>query len=218
MSELGGGGIHWSLALFIAYLSGSIPTAYLACRLLKGIDLRTIGSGNLGATNVYRNLGTVPAVAVLLLDAAKGAVPVLLLPRVLSGVRFFEGRELLWWGLGLGIAAIAGHAKPVFLGWKGGGKGVATAAGVFAALAPAALGVALIVFIVVAAGSGFVSVASIAAAVRLPMAVALTLAVDSPVFYVALVVALFVVWSHRANIARLRAGTEPKTFGKKEVA
>ncbi len=218
MSELGGGGIHWSLALFIAYLSGSIPTAYLAGRLLKGIDLRTIGSGNLGATNVYRNLGTVPAVAVLLLDAAKGAVPVLLLPRVLSGVRFFEGRELLWWGLGLGIAAIAGHAKPVFLGWKGGGKGVATAAGVFAALAPAALGVALIVFIVVAAGSGFVSVASIAAAVTLPMAVALTLAVDSPVFYVALVVALFVVWSHRANIARLRAGTEPKTFGKKEVA
>lgn len=218
MSEVGGGGIHWSLALFIAYLSGSIPTAYLAGRLLKGIDLRTIGSGNLGATNVYRNLGTVPAVAVLLLDAAKGAVPVLLLPRVLSGVRFFEGRELLWWGLGLGIAAIAGHAKPVFLGWKGGGKGVATAAGVFAALAPAPLGVALIVFIVVAAGSGFVSVASIAAAVTLPMAVALTLAVDSPVFYVALVVALFVVWSHRANIARLRAGTEPKTFGKKEVA
>jgi glycerol-3-phosphate acyltransferase PlsY len=218
MSELGGGGIHWSLALFIAYLSGSIPTAYLAGRLLKGIDLRTIGSGNLGATNVYRNLGTVPAVAVLLLDAAKGAVPVLLLPRVLSDVRFLEGRELLWWGLGLGIAAIAGHAKPVLLGWKGGGKGVATAAGVFAALAPAALGVALIVFIVVAAGSGFVSVASIAAAVTLPMAVALTLAVDSPVFYVALVVALFVVWSHRANIARLRAGTEPKTFGKKEVA
>lgn len=218
MSELGGGGIHWSLALFVAYLSGSIPTAYLAGRLLKGIDLRTIGSGNLGATNVYRNLGTVPAVAVLLLDAAKGAVPVLLLPRLLSGVRFFEGRELLWWGLGLGIAAIAGHAKPVFLGWKGGGKGVATAAGVFAAIAPAALGVALIVFIVVAAGSRFVSVASIAAAVTLPMAVALTLAVDSPVFYVALVVALFVVWSHRANIARLRAGTEPKTFGKKEVA
>lgn len=218
MSELGGGGIHWSLALLVAYLCGSIPTAYLAGRLLKGIDLRTIGSGNLGATNVYRNLGAVPAVIVLLLDAAKGAVPVLFLPRHIKGVWFFEPREAMWWALGLGLAAIAGHAKPIFLGWKGGGKGVATAAGVFGAIAPAGLGVALIVFIAVVAGSGFVSLASIAAAVTLPIAVALTLAVDSPAFYVALLVALFVVWSHRANIARLRAGTEPRTFGKKEVA
>lgn len=218
MSELGGGGIHWSLALFAAYLCGSIPTAYLAGRLLKGVDLRTVGSGNLGATNVYRNLGTVPAIVVLLLDAAKGAIPVLFLPRHINGVWFFEGREVMWWALGLGIVAIAGHAKPIFLGWKGGGKGVATAAGVFGAIAPAGLGVALIVFIAVAAGSGFVSLASIAAAVTLPIAVALTLAIDSPAFYVAVLVALFVVWSHRANIARLRAGTEPKTFGKKEVA
>jgi len=219
MSEFGGGGLHWSVALLIAYLCGSIPTAYIAGRLLKGIDLRSIGSGNLGATNVYRNLGALPAIVVLLLDAAKGAVPVMFMPRHIGGVWFFESREAMWWGLALGIAAIAGHAKPIFLGWKGGGKGVATAAGVFAAIAPAGLGIALIVFIAVAAGSGYVSLASIAAAATLPIAVAVTLSAKSPAFYVAALVALFVVWSHRANIARLRAGTEPKTFGKKkEVA
>jgi acyl phosphate:glycerol-3-phosphate acyltransferase len=216
MSEFLGGGMHWSLALALAYLSGSVPTAYLAGRLLKGVDLRTIGSGNLGATNVYRNLGAVPAVIVLLLDAAKGALPVLYLPGRIAGVWGFETREILWWGLACGVAAIVGHAKPIFLLWKGGGKGVATAAGVFAALAPAALGIALVVFVGVAAGSGFVSLASIAAAVVLPIAVAVTLRVDSPAFYVAVVVAAFVVWSHRANLARLRAGTEPKTFGKKK--
>lgn len=224
MSELTGslqlaGSLHWSVALAVAYLAGSIPTAYLAGRLLKGVDLRRVGSGNLGATNVYRNLGAIPAVVVLLLDAAKGALPVLLLPKHIKGVWFFEGRELLWWGLACGVMAIAGHAKPVFLLWKGGGKGVATAAGVFGALAPVGMGVAVLVFITVAAGSGFVSLASIAAAVSLPIAVALTLSPSSPVFAVSLAVAAFVVWAHRANIGRLRAGTEPKTFGKKrEVA
>lgn len=208
------GSIHWSIALLVAYLAGSIPTAYLAGRLLRGIDLRRVGSGNLGATNVYRNLGAVPAIVVLLLDAAKGALPVLYLPKEIKGVLFFEGRELLWWGLGCGLMAIAGHAKPIFLGWKGGGKGVATAAGVFGALAPAAFGIALIAFIVTAAGSGFVSLASITAALVLPIAVVLAMGANSPVFYVSLVVAAFVAWSHRANIGRLRAGTEPRTFGR----
>lgn len=218
MSELTGGGIHWSIALLLAYLSGSIPTAYLAGRLLKGVDLRTVGSGNLGATNVYRNLGAVPAIIVLLLDAAKGALPVLLLPKKIEGVWFFETRELVLWGLACGLVAIAGHAKPIFLLWKGGGKGVATAAGVFGALAPYALGIALVVFITVAASSGIVSLASLAAALALPIAVALTLGIKTAIFHVALLVAAFVVWSHRANIARLRAGTEPRTFGKKEGA
>jgi acyl phosphate:glycerol-3-phosphate acyltransferase len=206
--------VHPAIAIALAYCSGSIPTAYLAGRLLKGVDLRTVGSGNLGATNVYRNLGAVPAVIVLLLDAAKGAIPVLVLPTQISGVWFFETREILLWGLALGVAAIAGHAKPIFLLWKGGGKGVATAAGVFGALAPAALGLVLIVFLAVAAGSGMVSLASIAAAVALPMAVVATLGPASPFFAVSLVIAVFVVWSHRANIARIRAGTEPRTFGR----
>lgn len=212
------GSLHWGVALAIAYLAGSIPTAYLAGRLLKGVDLRTIGSGNLGATNVYRNLGVVPAALVLMVDAAKGALPVLLLPSRIQGVWFFEGREALWWALGCGIAAIAGHAKPIFLLWKGGGKGVATAAGVFGALAPVPFGVSLVAFLTVAAGSGIVSLASIVAALVLPIAVAIALGPQSPVLYVSVLVATFVVWSHRANIVRMRAGTEPRTFGRSKEA
>jgi glycerol-3-phosphate acyltransferase PlsY len=116
----------------------------------------------------------------------------------------------LWWGLGFGIAAIAGHAKPIFLLWKGGGKGVATAAGVFAALAPAALGVALTAFALVVWRTRIVSAASITAAVVLPVAVAVTMGTATPVFAVSLLIGAFVVFTHRANIQRLRAGTEPR--------
>lgn len=213
MSELFGSGMHWSLALLLAYLSGSIPTAYLAGRLLKGVDLRTVGSGNLGATNVYRNLGIAPAIAVLAIDAAKGYLPVLWLPSRIAGVWGFEARELALWGIACGIAALLGHLKPIFLLWRGGGKGVATAAGVFGALAPAALGLALIAFVIVAAGSGFISLASIAAALVLPLAVLVTDAGNGPLLWLSAGVALAVVVLHRKNIERLRAGTEPRTFG-----
>ena len=204
--------MHWSLALVLAYLCGSFPTAYLAGRALKGVDLRSIGSGNLGATNVFRNLGALPALLVLAVDALKGAIPVALLPSQLSGVYFFEHRETLWWGLAFGVAAIAGHAKPIFLLGKGGGKGVATAAGVFATLAPLALTMTVLVFVGVAFGTGLVSLASITAALALPVAVGITLGAGSPVFLVSIPIAGFVVWTHRANLARLRAGTEPRTF------
>jgi glycerol-3-phosphate acyltransferase PlsY len=206
------------VALLLAYASGSIPTAYLAGRLLKGVDLRTVGSGNLGATNVYRNLGAVPAVVVLLIDAAKGYLPVLLLPPRISGVWGFEARELTLWAIGCGIAAIFGHLKPIFLLWKGGGKGVATAAGVFGALAPAALGIALIAFVVVAAGSGYVSLGSIVAALTLAIATPLFAAGNTPLVVTAALVGVAVVAMHAKNIQRLRAGTEPKTFGKKKEA
>lgn len=211
--------MHWSLALFMAYLCGSIPTAYLAGRLLKGIDLRTVGSGNLGATNVYRNLGAGPAILVLLIDAAKGYLPVLLLPPRIAGVWGFETRDLTLWAIGCGIAAILGHLKPIFLLWKGGGKGVATAAGVFLGLQPVALGIALVAFIVVAAGSGYVSLASIVAAVTLFLSV-LVIDIDNlPLVLTAAFVMGSVIGLHTKNIERLRAGTEPKTFGKKkEVA
>lgn len=203
--------MHPALALGIAYLAGSIPSAYLAGRLLKGVDLRTVGSGNLGATNVYRNLGAEAAAVVLLADAVKGALPVALLPSRLDPQWLAAGPDrALWWGLAFGIAAIAGHAKPVFLLWKGGGKGVATAAGVFGAIAPAALGVALTVFAAVVWRSKLVSLASISAAIILPLAVAFTLGAASPVFAVACAIGLFVVWSHRTNIQRIRAGTEPR--------
>jgi glycerol-3-phosphate acyltransferase PlsY len=199
--------MHPALALGLAYLSGSVPTAYLAGRLVKGVDLRTIGSGNLGATNVYRSLGAGAAIVVLLLDGLKGALPALLLPIRLDVT---SPSALLWWGLACGVAAILGHAKPVFLLWRGGGKGVATAAGVFAALAPAAFGIALAAFSLVMWRTRIVSASSLTAAMALPIGVLATAGPRSPLFLVSLVVGAFVTWSHRANIGRLRAGTEPR--------
>lgn len=199
-------------ALVIAYLSGSIPFAYAAGRLLKGIDLRTVGSGNLGATNVYRTLGAPAAVVVLVLDALKGALPVLLLtPRITEVVAAPDGAATgAWMGLAVGVAAIIGHAKPIFLLWRGGGKGVATTAGVFGALVPAGVGIALLVFIGVVWRTRLVSLGSMSAALVLPLAVALTAGAGSPFALVAVAVAAFVVWTHRANIERLRDGTEPR--------
>jgi glycerol-3-phosphate acyltransferase PlsY len=202
--------MHPALALGLAYAAGSIPTAYLAGRLLRGVDLRTIGSGNLGATNVYRSLGVGAAVVVLLLDGLKGALPAALLPAQLGPTYVAPASAALWWGLACGMAAILGHARPVFLLWRGGGKGVATAAGVFAALAPAAFGIALAAFALVLWRTRIVSAASLTAAVALPVGALVTAGVRSPLFPVALVVGAFVTWSHRANLGRLRAGTEPR--------
>lgn len=192
------------LGLVAAYVVGSIPAAYVAGRMVRGIDLRQHGSGNLGATNVYRVLGRGVAVAVLLFDAAKGALPVLLLPRLIPG-----GDPLLW-AIGYGLAAIVGHVRPIFLLWKGGGKGVATSSGVFAALAPLPMLVTFLVWVVVLWGSGYVSLASLSAALVLPLAILAMMGPRSPLFGVALVVAGFVFWTHRANIGRLRRGEESR--------
>ncbi len=199
-----------ALAVLIAYVAGSFPSAYLAGRALKGIDLRTVGSGNLGATNVYRTLGAGAASVVLLIDALKGALPAALLPAAIDAAFLGSANATLWWGLACGVAAIAGHAKPIFLMGKGGGKGVATGSGVFAALAPAALGLAVIVFAAIVYRSRLVSLASIGGSLSLPIAVAITLGAASPVFSASCLIALFVVWMHRANIQRIRAGTEPR--------
>jgi len=202
------------LGLVLAYLAGSIPAAYIAGKLTKGIDLRQHGSGNLGATNVYRVLGAKIAVAVLLFDAAKGAFPVLYFPRLLDP-SVATAASATWWSIAFGIAAIAGHVRPVFLLWNGGGKGVATASGVFGALAPAAIGVTLVVWFLVLVLSGYMSLASLAGAAVLPIAIAVLRGIRSPLFAVSIVVAAFVFWTHRANIARLRRGDEPR-FGRKQ--
>jgi glycerol-3-phosphate acyltransferase PlsY len=192
----------------LAYLMGSIPTAYLAGKLTRGIDLREHGSGNLGATNVYRVLGPRIAVLVLLVDASKGAIPVLVFPGLTNSPR----PDL--WAIGYAVAAIAGHVRSVFLLWRGGGKGVATAAGAFLALAPIPSLVALAIFIVVLLAWGYVSLGSLTAAVALPLVIGLRDGPRSPLFAVSALVAAFVFWTHRANIARLRRGEEPR-FGKK---
>lgn len=198
------------LGLVLAYVAGSIPAAYIAGKATRGIDLRQHGSGNLGATNVYRLLGAPIAIAVLLFDAAKGAIPVLWFPRLCG----LTGTAATTWAIAFGIAAIAGHVKPVFLLWKGGGKGVATASGVFGALAPAAIGVTLVVWFIVLVVSGYMSLASLAGAAALPLAILVLAGVRSPLFAVSLLVAAFVFWTHRGNIGRLRRGEEPR-FGRK---
>lgn len=195
-----------ALGLPIAYLAGSFPTAYLAGRLLKGIDLRTVGSGNLGATNVYRALGFEAALVVFLVDFAKGAVPVYVLPRLLGDLR--SGTDpFIWWSLAYGTLAIVGHAKPIFLLWNGGGKGVATGAGIFLALAAGPMITALMVFAFVLWASGYVSLGSLMASAVLPVFVYLDQGA-TPVFYSSVAIAAFVFWTHRANIARLKSGTE----------
>jgi acyl phosphate:glycerol-3-phosphate acyltransferase len=201
------------LGLVLAYLAGSIPAAYIAGKLTRGIDLRQHGSGNLGATNVYRVLGAPVAAAVLAFDAAKGAVPVLVFPRLFVPSPADSHATTLW-AIAFGIAAIIGHVRPIFLLWKGGGKGVATASGVFGALAPAAIAIAFVVWLAVLVVSGYMSLASLAGAAVLPVAVGVLGGVRSPLFVVSVVVAAFVFWTHRSNIGRLRRGEEPR-FGRK---
>lgn len=203
--------MHPAFGLLLGYLLGSIPFAYIAGKVARGIDLRQHGSGNLGATNVYRTLGAKVASVVFVLDTLKGALP------VLAVLQYAFGPHLDLWAIAAGVAAIVGHAKPIFLLWKGGGKGVATAGGVFLALAPIPTLASMATFIVVVLLSGYVSVASLTAAVVLPVVLAGTSGMRSPLFVVSVVIALFVFWTHRANIGRLRRGEEHR-FGKKARA
>lgn len=207
--------MHPAFGLLVAYTAGSIPTAYLAGRLLKGIDLRKAGSGNLGATNVYRNLGATAALFVLALDVAKGAVPVRFLPGLLHAGDAGDDAAV-WWALAYGVAAIIGHAKPVFLLWRGGGKGVATAVGVFAAVVPGAVASAVVLCAAVVWYSGYMSVGAVVASVAFPFIVWLDRGA-SPVLWVSIGVSLFICWAHRTNYQRLRAGTEQRLFGRRGV-
>jgi glycerol-3-phosphate acyltransferase PlsY len=198
------------VGVIIAYLAGSVPSAYIAGKL-RGVDLRQHGSGNLGATNVVRVLGRNTGIAVFFADLLKVFLPVFFLPMYTETLR--PGL----WALVYGVAAILGHVKPIFLLWKGGGKGVATASGVFMALALVPMLITEVVWIVVFATSRYVSLASLAGAAVLPIAI-LGWYRDprSPVFIASVIIAAFVFWTHRANIGRLRRGEEHR-FAKKEA-
>lgn len=200
--------LHPVVLVILAYVVGSIPAAYLAGRL-HGVDVRKQGSGNLGATNVVRVLGWKTGLAVFLFDAAKGALPVLFFPRWSDST--LDPRIL---ALVYGVAAIAGHVRPVFLKFGKGGKGVATASGVFIALAPIPMAIALSVFVLVVLISGYVSLASLVSALVLPAVLAFTVGVRSPMFIVSVILVAFVFWTHRANIGRLRRGEEHR-FGRR---
>lgn len=201
--------------LAIAYLLGSIPTAYLAGKLLYGIDIREHGSNSVGATNALRVLGKRPALAVLLVDVLKGAAAIALMRLLCSWLFAVAAPVALdqqaWtpWAVSLaGLAALLGHSRPVWLRFSG-GKSVATGLGVILAISwPVALG-ALAVFGLVTAIFRIVSLGSILAALT---AIALICSLEQPVPYRLLVIAggVYVIARHRANIRRLVAGTEPR--------
>jgi acyl phosphate:glycerol-3-phosphate acyltransferase len=194
--------MHPAWGLVFGYVLGSIPFAYLAGRA-RGVDLRKHGSGNLGATNAVRVLGARVGAVVYLLDTLKGFAAAFALPRLL-GVE--PGGA---WAIAFSVAAVAGHVRPLFLRLQRGGKGVATAGGVFFGLAPLAAAVTFLVFALVLAATGFASVGSMTAAVALPFAIAfLQRGASAELIAVAMAMAVFVFWSHRANIGRLRRGEE----------
>ena len=185
------------LPVVFGYLLGSVPFAYLLARRHGGVDLRRAGSGNVGAANVLRTIGVRVGLGAMALDVAKGAATVLLAER---------------WGGGLaastaaGIAAIAGHVYPVWLGFRG-GKGVATTCGVFAILAPAATAIAGALFVTAVWWSRYVSVGSVVASVMLGPLAYVTHA-PQDVVVGAVITGVIVVERHRANIGRLVAGVE----------
>lgn len=205
------------VAVVAAYLFGSLPWSYLIVRLHRGIDVRTIGSRSAGATNVLRASGKWAALLALLLDAAKGAAAVVL-------ARSLDGGS--WWLAAAAVAAVAGHVFPLFLGFRG-GKGVATAAGVLALLVPVAALGALAAFVVLVAWKRYVSLGSISAAAALPLLVGVSWfggayridhGVDPGAALLAgtAAIAVLVIVKHRANLVRLRAGTESRLGAKSQ--
>lgn len=196
----------------IAFLSGSIPTALLLGRM-KGIDIRQHGSGNIGATNVTRTMGRRWGLICLLGDMLKGWLPVMAIQFIYNLFETANLTEHGWMWLA-GVAAIAGHMFSPFVGFRG-GKGVATSIGVLLAIAPWPLLICAIVSIVVIWLTGYVSLASMVGAAMLPaMVIVINLVRSIPVpwtsVWITLALALIIAWKHRANIARLRAGTEPR--------
>ena len=201
--------MHPLLGVLTGYLAGSIPFAYLAGKA-KGVDLREHGSGNLGATNAIRVLGPRIGLVVYLADTLKGFVAVATLPGLLH-----TSRPDLW-ALAIGVAAIIGHVKPIFLLGQGGGKGVATTGGVFFGLAWLPTLIAFVSFLIALALTKRVSIGSLTAAVVLPVSVILDKGATNPLSIICVGIALFVIWLHRGNIRRIIDGTEPRLGEKKE--
>jgi acyl phosphate:glycerol-3-phosphate acyltransferase len=198
-----------ALWLLASYLLGAIPTSHLVSRTFANIDLRQQGSGNLGATNLYRVLGWKYAIPVALFDIAKGVIPVVWFAPQVSRSELYA--------LACGVAAILGHVFSVFVHFKG-GKGVATAAGVMLGMTPLALATAATVWALVLLLTGYVSLASIAAAAVLPLAVyVLEQPTSSELFWVVVLVAVGVIVLHRRNIQRLLKGTESR-FGRRAAS
>jgi glycerol-3-phosphate acyltransferase PlsY len=194
--------------LVIAYLLGSIPFGLLFARIFARKDIREVGSGNIGATNVTRIAGPLPGILTLLFDAGKGALAVLLAARASE----HNATTMIL----AALAALIGHCYPILLRFKG-GKGVATGLGIFTALAPFAGLSSLAVFIIVAVTWRFASLASIAAAASMPLLIYLFWAPGHapplPIIFGTLFATTLVIYKHNANLQRLVEGTEPRFGG-----
>lgn len=192
------------LGLVVGYLIGGIPFGWLVAKLWKGVDLREVGSGNIGATNAYRVLGPVAGIIVFLLDAGKGLLPVVL------------ARSLGWDGVAGGIGAILGHSFSPYLRGRG-GRAVATSLGVFLGLSPVASLCAFALWGVLLLLTRYVSVASVLGSLSLPLVWMWVFPTDKVVHVIALFAALWIAWKHRPNYERLWKGTEPRLrlWGKK---
>ncbi len=204
------------LGVVFSYLLGSIPTGYIAGKVLKGVDLRKVGSGNPGTTNVYRSLGLIPAIIVFGVDMSKGLLPVLFFPGLFMRTGSDDPALILTYQIFLGLMAIAGHVWSIFLSFRG-GKGVGTAFGVFLGLSPVASLMSLAVWTLVVLAVGIVSLGSLSAALSFPI---FLVVVESdifgekiPLFLFGSIITILVVYTHRSNILRLVRGEE-KSFKK----
>ena len=211
-------GLVWLLAVFIGYLFGSLPTGYIAGRI-KGLDLRKVGSGNIGATNAIRNLGVVIGILVLFVDVLKGLIPCIVFPGIIMKL-FPDGYvpQSDYLSLTLGVAAILGHNFSCWLGFKG-GKGVATTAGVVGGLAFIPFVICFVSWVLTLLITRYVSVASIIAAIVLPLATA-TWPSDLDnrfgiLFWVFFVLGVMAILKHGSNIQKLMNGSEHRLFDKK---
>jgi len=191
------------LILFFGYLFGSFPSGYLAGRIAKGIDIRSLGSGSTGATNVLRHIGKRAAITVFLLDVFKGVLSILL-------AKYFLLNDS--WQVAIGLSTLIGHIWPVWLNWKG-GKAVATGLGVFLGLSWQVGLATLGIFIVMITLFRIVSLASVSAALALPLIMFLsfkTSNISLPFLVISLLAMTLVIWRHRENIVRLIKGKEPR--------
>ena len=199
------------LAPLCGYLIGSIPFGYLIVRHKIGDDIRESGSGGTGATNVSRRAGKAAGVFTLVLDALKGVLAIIVAQLIIGE----GGPSIDWLTAATAIATIAGHIFPVWLGFRG-GKGVATGVGVFLMLAPIAMFVAAIIFVVVVRITKYVSLGSMVAAAMIPLFVFMDMIFIKPIsnlqplLVAAVVGAMLIIFAHRGNIRRLAEGTEPK--------
>ena len=201
-------------ALITAYLVGSIPTGFLMTRIFKGVDIRSAGSKNVGATNVYRVAGKLPGILTLIIDIGKGVLVVTIVAQFYSN--FLQDLDYIFFRTLLGLTAICGHIWSVFLKFKG-GKGVAATIGVTGILAPIPLALSLLVWLIIFIPTSYVSLGSLFFGLSLPV---FSVIFNAPIYVVifCVIICLLNTYKHRDNIKRLLKGQESKTIFRNKIS